>query len=155
MPLAGHLAICCALARAPKLPVRAWLSAVALKQAGGTAERPGSAQGWGKAGFAGVGDVIRGAEQGRIALCGTEQGKNIQTLWSSSGAKHSLLSTVRALLPWTPKHKHRMILGFLSGPSLLIASLLGRLQQNFPGTSPKNRSSSLTPSVAFPCFFCL
>lgn len=82
----------------------------------------------GKAGFAGVGDVIRGAEQGRIALSATEQGKNIQTLCSSSGAKHSLLSTVRVLLPWTPEHRHRMILGFLSGPSLLIASLLGRMQ---------------------------
>lgn len=51
-----------------------------------------------------------------MALSGSELGKNIQRLCSSSGAKHSLLSTVRnrlrALLPWTPKHKHRMLLGF-------------------------------------------
>lgn len=47
--------------------------------------------------------------EGCVALAGSEQGKNIQSLCSSSGAEHSLLSTVRnrlrALLPWTPKHQ--------------------------------------------------
>lgn len=63
--------------------------------------------------------VMSSGEQGEgcTALSGTEQGKNIQSLCSSSGAKHSLLSTVRnrlrAPLPWTPKHEHRLSLGFL------------------------------------------
>lgn len=77
VPLAGHLAICYALARAPKLPALPWLCTVLLTQAGGTAESPGSAQGRGKAGFAaGVGDVIRGAEEGH------------RSVWNRAGEEH-------------------------------------------------------------------
>lgn len=72
------------------------------------------------------------------ALSGTKQGKNIQTLGSSSAAKLSLLSTIRnrlgALLPWTPKHKHRMLLGFfirtLTADRILAAQAAAKLPRN-------------------------